>query len=117
MLRVLILAIVLSSASVTAQESKKADPPKLADVLRENENLKRENSALKRDLRIRDTHVQLAARERTYILEELSTDKNEPAAAKARCEALEVNLRELDKPDKDSTFECESMTFKKVDKK
>lgn len=110
------LSPILSLPLLHAQDKPKVEPPKLADVLRENETLKRENTVLKASLRDRDARLQLASFEREGMVRAVISDPNDPdgsKAVKARCELLEGQLRAVDKPDDKSTFDCQTLTFRK----
>ena len=109
------IALLLIGALLAVQDKpaeKKPEPPKLADVLRENETLRRQVEQLQRDLRIRDTFITLATAEKERLLTEISTDRGLASAQQKRCATIEAQLRDLDDPKKDATFDCGSLTFK-----
>lgn len=105
----LILVAALFAQDKPAE--KKPEPPKLADVLRENETLRRQVEQLQRDMRIRDTFITLATAEKERVLTEISTDRGLASAQQKRCATIEAHLREIEDPKKDATFDCATLTF------
>lgn len=108
-LQISALLILLVAAPTLAQDT---PPPRLGDVLRELEQLKRDVAKLTEEVRLRDTFINLAVREREMILREMTADKGAAKATADRCQVLERQLRAIESPEKESTFDCDTLTFK-----
>jgi hypothetical protein len=108
----LIVACALAIGGTSLAQEPTA--PTLGAVLRENEQLKREIAVLRVTLRERDARLQLAAFEREGMVKAVSQDPSDPdgtKAVKARCAALEPQLRAIEQPGDRTTFDCATLAF------